>query len=79
MDSKYLDIVNNGAQIADPTSGHANTLWNQAQQISQDQVPQIYVARVQPLNAFSSKIAGYANRLDNDIDFSMLKPASQGS
>jgi peptide/nickel transport system substrate-binding protein len=76
VNSRYLNIVNAGAGLADPASSLANNLWNQAQLIAQQQVPQIYVARVQPLNAFSSGIVGYANRLDNDIDFSMLRPAS---
>ena len=76
VDPRYLQIVNDGAELADPTSVQANKLWNQAQLVWQEQIPQIYVARVQPLNAFNSKIAGYANRLDNDIDFSMLRPAS---
>jgi peptide/nickel transport system substrate-binding protein len=72
VNAQYLNDINQGAALPDPTSPQANVFWNEAQQITQDQVPQIYVGRIQPLNAFRSNVTGYANRLDNDIDYSML-------
>jgi peptide/nickel transport system substrate-binding protein len=76
INDQYLTTVDKGAALADPTTAVASKLWNAAELITSLEVPQIYVGRIQPQNAFRSNIAGYANRLDNDIDFSMLKPAS---
>jgi peptide/nickel transport system substrate-binding protein len=76
VDDTYLSTVDQGAALPDPTSAEASKLWNAAEQITSAQIPQIYVGRIQPQNAFRSNISGYANRLDNDIDFSMLKPTN---
>jgi len=76
VDETYLGDVDKGAALPDPTSSAASLLWNTAEQITSQQTPQVYVGRIQPQNAFRSDISGYGNRLDNDIDFSMLKPVS---
>ncbi|MGF7238470.1 MAG: ABC transporter substrate-binding protein [Frankia sp.] len=73
INDTYLKDVDEGAALPDATSPAASKLWNAAEQISSAEVPQIYVGRIQPQNAFKSDITGYANRLDNDIDFSTLK------
>jgi peptide/nickel transport system substrate-binding protein len=76
IDENYLATVDQGAALPDATSPEAVKLWNAAEQITAEQIPQIYVGRIQPQNAFRDSITGYANRLDNDIDFSMLKPTT---
>jgi peptide/nickel transport system substrate-binding protein len=75
-DPSYINTIDAGASLPSIDSAAANQLWHQAALISQAQAPMLWIARVQPLNAFSSKVVGYSNRLDNDIDFSTLKPAS---
>jgi peptide/nickel transport system substrate-binding protein len=75
VNGQYAGLVDQGAALPDPNNPDASQLWNQAEQITSTQVPQIYVGRIQPQNAFKASIKGYGNRLDNDIDFSMLKGA----
>jgi peptide/nickel transport system substrate-binding protein len=76
VDDTYLATVDKGAALPDATSAEAGVFWNQAEQITDQATPQIFVARVQPQNAFRADIKGVANRLDNDIDFSVLEPAN---
>lgn len=74
VSDEYLALVNEGAALPDATSPEASAFWNRAERITDESTPQIWVGRIQPQNAFSADIKGYANRLDNDIDFSMLHP-----
>ena len=73
VNPNYLGLVDQGTSLSDPTSPAASKLWNEAQVIAQTDTPQIYVGRIQPLNAFRSNITDYSNRLDNNIDYSILK------
>jgi peptide/nickel transport system substrate-binding protein len=75
VNNQYLQDIDHGAALPDPTTPTAAKFWNEAEQLTSAATPQIYVGRIQPSNAFRVGIKGYANRLDNDIDFSMLKPA----
>jgi peptide/nickel transport system substrate-binding protein len=74
VDDTYLGTIDQGAALPDATSPEAGVFWNQAEQITDEATPQIWVVRVQPQNAFRDNIKGVANRLDNDIDFSVLEP-----
>ena len=40
--------------------------------IALNQVPQVSIARVQPLQVFASNVSGYAHRSDNVIDYSII-------
>jgi peptide/nickel transport system substrate-binding protein len=75
LNPQYLSIIDQGTALPDPTSAAANVLWNQAEQLIAKDTPMIYIARVQPLNAFRTGISGYLNRLDNVIEFSQLYPS----
>ena len=61
-----------GEQFADPFGTAAHSEFSGAEKIAVDQAPFIWIARVQPSNAISDSISGYANRSDNTIDFSVL-------
>jgi peptide/nickel transport system substrate-binding protein len=76
LDDNYLATIDKGAALPDATSKEAGVFWNEAEQITDKATPQIFVARVQPQNAFRSDIKGVANRLDNDIDFAVLEPTN---
>jgi peptide/nickel transport system substrate-binding protein len=76
VNDKYLAAIDMGAALPDPTTPQAGKYWNLAERMTSTADPQIYIGRIQPSNAFRVGISGYANRLDNDIDFSMLKPAA---
>jgi peptide/nickel transport system substrate-binding protein len=71
--AQYTAIVAEAGALADQTGTAASKMWNEAMRINASQVSQIYIGRIQPQNAFRSDITGYANRLDNDVDYSMLK------
>jgi peptide/nickel transport system substrate-binding protein len=73
---EYQSIIDQGASLPDPTSVEANSYWNQAQQFIAESQPMVFIARVQPLNAFRSGITGFTNRLDNLIEFAQLRPAA---
>lgn len=77
LNDEYLGYIDQGAALPDPTSAEASTFWNLAEQITAEETPQVYIGRIQPQNAFRDDIAGYANRLDNDIDFAALRPADE--
>lgn len=76
LSDEYQAIIDEGAQLPDPTSVEANAYWNQAMQLVAQSQPMIFIARVQPLNAFRTGISGYLNRLDNLIEFAQLRPSS---
>ncbi|MGE3622057.1 MAG: ABC transporter substrate-binding protein, partial [Acidimicrobiia bacterium] len=69
---EYYDAMAVGTSLPDPLSDEAGEAWNAVQKIYMDEVPMIFMARIQPLNAFANNVDGYANRSDNVIDFSML-------
>jgi peptide/nickel transport system substrate-binding protein len=75
VNQQFWSFINQGLDLSDPTSPAASQLWDKAALVQAQDVGMIYVGRIQPLNAFRAGIGGYANRLDNDIDYSMLKSA----
>lgn len=72
----YYTAVQKGIDAGDSLSDAAGKYWNEAQQIWQDGRPMIQITRVDPLNAMSSKLTGFAQRTDNIIDWSVVKPKS---
>ncbi|MGE3620528.1 MAG: ABC transporter substrate-binding protein, partial [Acidimicrobiia bacterium] len=75
---EYYDLIDEGVALPDPLSDEAGEIWNRAQRIYMDEVPMIFIARIQPLNAFAENVDGYANRSDNVIDFSLLTATAEG-
>lgn len=71
-DQPFLDALDAGNAAGDPLSDSAGAAWNEAERRIRDEVPTIWMAWVQPLNAFSAAVDGYAFRSDNVIDYSEL-------
>jgi peptide/nickel transport system substrate-binding protein len=71
-DPAYYTMVTKGINAGNPLSAEAGAYWAQAMSIALDQVPQISICRVQPLQVFASSVRGYAHRSDNVIDFSIV-------
>jgi peptide/nickel transport system substrate-binding protein len=71
-DSAYYAAVNAGINAGNPLSAKAGAYWAQAMGVALDQVPQVSVCRVQPLQVFASNVSGYAHRSDNIIDYSII-------
>jgi peptide/nickel transport system substrate-binding protein len=71
-DPAYYAAVDKGINAGDPLSPAAGAYWAQAMSIALNQVPQVSVCRVQPLQVFASNVHGYAHRSDNIIDFSIV-------
>ena len=72
QDPAYYAAVNKGINAGDPLSAEAGQYWAQAMSIALNQVPQVSIARVQPLQVFASNVSGYAHRSDNVIDYSII-------
>ena len=72
QDPAYYAAVNKGINAGNPLSAQAGAYWAQAMSIALDQVPQVSIARVQPLQVFASNVSGYAHRSDNVIDYSII-------
>ncbi len=72
QDPSYYAAVNKGINAGDPLTADAGKYWAQAMSIALDQVPQVSIARVQPLQVFASNVSGYAHRSDNVIDYSII-------
>jgi peptide/nickel transport system substrate-binding protein len=68
----YSATLDKGTAIANPFTAQAGTIWNSAEQQMLTAAPTDFIARVQPLNAFSKSTTGIANRSDNIVDFSVL-------
>ncbi|MET1043284.1 MAG: ABC transporter substrate-binding protein [Microbacteriaceae bacterium] len=69
---EYYAAVQAGVDAGDSLSDEAGAFWNEAQNYWQEGRPQIQVARVQPLNAFSSALTGFGQRSDNIVDWSIV-------
>lgn len=74
-DPDYYAALAAATAIPDPLSDDAGIEWNKAEQILTEQVPWVFVAGLQPSQAFSSELAGYGWRSDNVINFRLLTPA----
>jgi peptide/nickel transport system substrate-binding protein len=71
-DDAYYAAVAKGIGAGDPLTATAGKYWAQAMGIALDQVPQVSVCRVQPLQVFAANVSGYAHRSDNIIDYSII-------
>jgi peptide/nickel transport system substrate-binding protein len=71
-DPAYYTAVNKGIGAGDALSAEAGKYWAQAMSVALDQVPQVSICRVQPLQVFASNVSGFAHRSDNIIDFSIV-------
>lgn len=71
-DSAFYEAIDEGNAVGDPLTDEAGAYWNVAEQRIQSEVPTLWMAWVQPLNAFVEGIDGYAFRSDNVIDYSEL-------
>jgi peptide/nickel transport system substrate-binding protein len=68
----YYAAVAAGVAAGDALSAAAGKEWSAAMAIALDQVPQISIARVQPLMVFRDNVHGFAHRTDNVVDFSII-------
>jgi peptide/nickel transport system substrate-binding protein len=71
-DARFDTALATGNAAGDPLSVTAGRSWNAAQRRIQSDVPTIWMAYVQPLNAFRGDVGGYVFRTDNTIDYSQL-------
>jgi peptide/nickel transport system substrate-binding protein len=71
-DDAYYAAVDQGINAGNPLSATAGKYWAEAMSIALEQVPQVSVCRVQPLQVFASYVSGYAHRSDNIIDYSII-------
>jgi peptide/nickel transport system substrate-binding protein len=71
-DQPFYSALAAGNDAGDPLSATAGREWNAAQQRIQSEVPTIWMAYVQPLNAFRADVGGYVFRTDSTIDYSQL-------
>ena len=71
-DDAYYAAVDKGIDAGNPLSPEAGNYWAEAMSIALNQVPQVSVCRVQPLQVFASYVSGYAHRSDNIIDYSII-------
>lgn len=73
-ESKEFDAaVEKGLAAGDATSDEAGKAWNEAERIwlKQD-VANVFIAKLKPTVAFSSKLTGWTMRTDSTIDFSVM-------
>jgi peptide/nickel transport system substrate-binding protein len=68
----YHDILKRGIDAGDPFSPAAGKIWNEAQRYYLDEMPMLFVVRLQPLNAFRAGVKNFAWRSDNLIDFAII-------
>jgi peptide/nickel transport system substrate-binding protein len=73
-DSKdFAAAVDKGLAAGDATSDAAGKAWNEAEKIwLGEDVANIFIAKIKPVVAYSSKLQGWTNRTDNLIDFSVM-------
>jgi peptide/nickel transport system substrate-binding protein len=71
-DAAFNEALVAGNAAGDPLSPEAGVEWNKAQLRIQEDVPTVWFANVQPLNAFANDLGGYKFRTDNVIDYSQL-------
>ncbi|HTF48178.1 MAG TPA: ABC transporter substrate-binding protein [Pseudonocardia sp.] len=72
----FYDAVNAGIAQTDPLDAVAGHYWNQAMAIELNSAPEIFIANLQPSQAYRSTVHGYTYRSENAVDFANLKFSS---
>ncbi|WP_154794513.1 ABC transporter substrate-binding protein [Occultella kanbiaonis] len=71
-DPEFYEALAASAEVIDQSSAEAGAAWNVAETRLLEEVPFIQIAQVQPGIAISERIAGYAWRTDNTVDYAHL-------
>jgi peptide/nickel transport system substrate-binding protein len=61
-----------GDALADPLSDEAGKAWNAAERYLVNDAPIVFIAHIQPGQAFTSKLKGFAWRSDQYVDYTVL-------
>ncbi|MCW2696645.1 MAG: Dipeptide-binding transporter, periplasmic substrate-binding component [Modestobacter sp.] len=70
---EFTDTVNAAIAAGDPLGEEAGELWAEAMKINLNSTPEIFVAAVQPSQAFRESVGNYTYRSENAIDFASLE------